>query len=139
MMIKLSICAETVEEFSAKITELSAMFSPNTAYIKTPAEPVPVVPAPVPAPIPVASTPAPAPAPVPVAPAPAPAPVVPTAPAPTYDLETLARACGQLVDAKRDAEVKGLLAQYGISALTDLRPEYYGAFAAALRQMGAVI
>ena len=103
------------------------------------------VPMPQPAPAPVA---APQPAAVPTAqvPAPAPAPVAtPEQPAPvpttqqTYTMEQLAVAATQLVDAGRREELVGLLGQFGVQALTALPKEQYGAFATALRQMGAKI
>lgn len=161
-MITLSFAAETMEELCEKLSSMNSFFSldaqtahvpqniGNAAPVPTPA-PVPVPAAAVPASFPAATVSA-APVSAPVAPVPAPAapvPVVPTppavpptAPAPAYDLDTLARACGQLVDAGRLEQVQALMAQYGIEAgqgLTSMRPEYYGAFAAALRQMGVTI
>lgn len=77
---------------------------------------------------------------VPTAPA---APVQPPAPAAvptaaqTYTLDQLAVAATQLVDAGRREELVQLLQQFGVQALTALPKEQYGAFATALRQMGA--
>ena len=89
--------------------------------------------------------PAPAPVtPIPVAqPTPTPEPqtpvvAVPTA-APTYTMEQLAVAATQLVDAGRREELVQLLQQFGVQALTALPKEQYGAFATALRQMGAKV
>lgn len=70
--------------------------------------------------------------------APAPAPAVPTT-AQTYTKDQLAVAATQLVDAGRREELVQLLSQFGVSALTQLPKEQYGAFATALRQMGAKI
>jgi hypothetical protein len=84
-----------------------------------------------------------------MAPAVAPAPVqpAPTAPstnqvpttAPTYSLDDLARAASQLMDAGKQQECLGLLNQFQVKGLRDIKPEQYGAFATALRQMGAKI
>lgn len=65
--------------------------------------------------------------------------MVPTANAPTYTLEQLAVAATPLTDAGRQQELIGLLAQFGVQALTHLPKEQYGAFATALRGMGAKI
>ncbi len=76
------------------------------------------------------------------APAPNPAPAVtPTVPTATtaYTLEQLAVAATQLVDAGRRSELVQLLSTYGVAALTALPKEHYGAFATALRGMGAKI
>ena len=107
-----------------------------------------------PTPVPVAETPV---TPItPVAPTPAPiaetpvthvipatpivtvAPVVPTA-APQYTLEMIANAGTSLLDAGKISELTGLLAKYGIEALTSLDPSMYGAMAMDLRALGAQI
>ena len=103
-------------------------------------QPAPVaapVPAPQPAAAPTAQVPAPAPAPAPAATPEQPAPVPTTQQ--TYTMEQLAVAATQLVDAGRREELVGLLGQFGVQALTALPKEQYGAFATALRQMGAKI
>ena len=69
--------------------------------------------------------------------APAAAPTAPTAVPPAYTLAQLQTASGPLIDAGKNAELQALLAQFGISALTGLPEEQYGAFATALRQLGA--
>lgn len=93
------------------------------------------------------------PAPVPTAPAPTvQAPAAPpvtstftTAPGavPTtetsYTFDQLAVAATQLVDAGQQPAVVGLLGQFGVQALTQLPKEQYGAFATALRGLGARI
>lgn len=83
---------------------------------------------------------------VPVASAPMAAPVAPppaAVAAPTaarqYDFKELQLAATSLCDAgKRDA-VMALLGQFQIKALSGLSPEQYGAFATALRGLGAKI
>lgn len=63
---------------------------------------------------------------------------VPTS-APTYELNDLAVAATQLVDAGRREELVQLLSSFGVQALTALPQEQYGAFATKLREMGAKI
>lgn len=65
------------------------------------------------------------------------APVAPVAAAPAFVMEDLARAASQLMDAGKQQDLLGLLAQFGVQALTQLPKERYGEFATALRQMGA--
>ncbi len=66
-----------------------------------------------------------------------PTPAAPVAATPTYAMEDLARAASQLMDAGRQQDLLGLLAQFGVQALTQLPKERYGEFATVLRQMGA--
>lgn len=70
--------------------------------------------------------------------APASAAAVPTA-GTSYTLDQLARAAITLVDSGRQADLQQLLAQFGVEALPVLSKEQYGAFATALRGMGAQI
>lgn len=82
-----------------------------------------------------------APAQVPVQPPAQPAPTqqeVPTS-QPTYDMDDLSRAAMTLMDTGRQDELRKLLAQFGVQSLPDLPQEQYGAFATALRGMGAKI
>lgn len=74
---------------------------------------------------------------VPVANAPV-ASAVPTG-APTYTLDMIARAGAALVDAGKMDALCGLLAKYGVEALTALNPAQYGNFANDLRALGAQI
>lgn len=114
---------------------------------QTPAPAVAPVSAPAPAP---AATPVPvAPAPVAATPSPAPiaqpTPTLPVAspaaqPAPTalvtYTVEQLAAAAMQLKDQNRLPDLQALLAQFGVMALTQLKPEQLNPFAAALQGLG---
>jgi hypothetical protein len=59
--------------------------------------------------------------------------------APSYDLNQLAAAAGQLIDAGKLSEVQQLLASFGVPALTNLPPQQFGAFATKLRELGAKI
>ena len=110
-----------------------APLSATPAQTVAPVANVPVAPAVVqqaaPAVAPVAQAPI---AQVPVAPA------VPTG-APTYTLEMIARAGTALVDAGKMDALCGLLAKYGVEALTALDPAQYGNFANDLRALGAQI
>ena len=63
---------------------------------------------------------------------------VPVTP-PAYTMDQLAVAATQLVDAGRREALVGLINTFGVSALTALAPEHYGAFATHLRTMGAKI
>ena len=56
-----------------------------------------------------------------------------------YKLDDIARAAMSLMDSGRQAELQGLLAQFGVDALPLLPQAQYGAFATALRGMGAQI
>ena len=66
-----------------------------------------------------------------------------TAPVPTstpgYVLDDLARAAITLMDSGRQNDLVNLLAQFGVDSLPALPKEQYGAFATALRGMGAQI
>lgn len=64
------------------------------------------------------------------------APVAPTA-APTYTLEQISKAGADLAAAGKTPQLLGLLQQFGIQAVNMLPKEQYGAFATALRGMGA--
>ena len=63
----------------------------------------------------------------------------PSAPAPQYTLDAIAKAGSALVDAGRISEVTALLAKYGVDILTALDPSKYGEFATDLRALGAQI
>ena len=79
----------------------------------------------------------------PAAPAAPAAPTAPAAPVPTtqvsYKPDDLARAAMSLMDSGRQPDLISLLGQFGVVSIPDLRPEQYGAFATALRGMGAQI
>ncbi len=78
---------------------------------------------------------------VPTAPAGAAAPVqvsVPTS-THTYTPDELAGAAMQLMDSGRQNELLLLLQQFGVNSIPALQPPQYGAFATALRDMGAQI
>lgn len=72
------------------------------------------------------------------APAPAAAPVPLAAPQ-SYTLEQLSVAAAPLLDAGKLQELQDLLRTFGVDAMTSLYPTQYGAFATALRGLGAKI
>lgn len=69
--------------------------------------------------------------------APAPAPVPSTAP--TYKRDDLARAAASVVDAGKQPELMQVLASFGAASLPEIPADQYGAFATALRGLGAQI
>lgn len=113
----------------------------QTPVQKMPTAPVaPTAPAAPPAPAAPAAPPVPA---APAAPTAPVAPATPAAPVPTtqvsYKPDDLARAAMSLMDSGRQPDLIALLGQFGVVSIPDLRPEQYGAFATALRGMGAQI
>lgn len=127
---------------------------PVSAYPATPVaahvSPAPVNPTPGPAPTTAAPVAAPSPSPTPVTNAPTagptsaapgntPAPAVPVTGAPAYTLDQISRAGASLVDAGKMQQLLELLGRYGVQAVTQLKPEQYGAFATELRALGAQI
>lgn len=63
---------------------------------------------------------------------------VPTA-SPSYTLEELGRAGVTLMESGKKAELEALVASFGVASLQQLPEAQYGAFATALRSMGAPI
>lgn len=118
-------------------TQATVQAAPAPAAVPVPtAAPAPAA-TPVPAAVPVSQA-----APAYAAPtavvAPAAQAAVPTS-TPQYKLDDLARAAMALLDSGRQADLQGLLARFGVDALPRLPQEQYGAFATALREMGAQI
>ena len=120
------------------------------APVAAPVSLAPVNPTPGPAPTMVAPVVAPSPSPTPVTNAPTagptsaapgntPAPAVPVTGAPAYTLDQISRAGASLVDAGKMQQLLELLGRYGVQAVTQLKPEQYGAFATELRALGAQI
>ena len=58
---------------------------------------------------------------------------------PSYTADELSRAAITLMDAGRQNELIGLLQQFGVMSVPALRPDQFGAFATALRGLGAQI
>lgn len=59
--------------------------------------------------------------------------------APSYTLDSLSVAAMTLMDRGMQQQLQQLLAGYGVASLPELPKELYGAFATALRGMGAQI
>lgn len=82
----------------------------------------------------------PVPTPVPVA---EPVPQVAPAPAPTqtikYSVQQLAVAAMQLKDQGRIADLQGLLVQFGVASMVELKDDQLDAFAQALRGLGVTL
>lgn len=57
----------------------------------------------------------------------------------SYTSDDLARAAMTLMDKGMQAQLQQLLSQFGVQSLPELPPEQFGAFATALRGMGAQI
>ena len=68
-------------------------------------------------------------------------PTAPTAPGPAYTLDQIGKAGAELIGMNpgKMAELTALLQQFGIPAITELKPEQFGPFATALRGLGARI
>lgn len=66
-------------------------------------------------------------------------PMVPTAAAPTYNRDQIMTAGAALIDAGKINELMGLLNNFGVQAVTQLKQEQLGAFATELRALGAQI
>ena len=66
---------------------------------------------------------------------------VPLAQAPTFTQADIAKAGAELFTTRPDLQpqVMALLGQYGCQSVMDLKPEQFGAFATALRGLGAKI
>ena len=117
---------------------------PQQDSAAVPVQPQPAAPQQAPA----ASVQQPMPAPAPVAPMPAPATTaqpntpaagVPLAQPPKYTVDQIMAAGAQLMDAGKVNDLMNLLHSFGVQAVMDLKPEQLGAFATALRDMGAKI
>ena len=120
----LELCAGKAEHTVKPTAEIAPQVTPAPAVA-----PMPVVPA-----VPVSQ---PAPVPVPEIPAVAAAPV-PTE-THTYTRDDLSGAAALLMDQGKQNELRGLLAQFGVNSLIRLPEEQFGAFAVALRGLGAAI
>lgn len=137
--------AEAINNLVAAIGGAKQIQTAAPAPAQTPAP----VPNPAPAAAPVAANPpfaqpgvpvAPA-QPVPSAPAPGnvPVPNVPLAEPPKYTVDQIMAAGATLMDAGKVNELISLLHSFGVQAVMDLKPEQLGAFATAMRELGAKI
>lgn len=67
------------------------------------------------------------------------APGVPLAQPPQYTFDQIMAAGAMLMDAGKVNDLMNLLHSFGVQAVMDLKPEQLGAFATALRNLGAKI
>lgn len=121
--MELTIKITGLDNLAAALNNLAAAIADERKQ-PTMAQPAPVQPAPV--------------QPAPVQPAPVQPTPVPTT-ATTYTLDDLARAAMTLMDSGKQVDLQQLLAKFGVEALPLLPQQHYGAFATALREMGAQI
>lgn len=68
-----------------------------------------------------------------------PTPSVPLAAPPQYTIDQIMTAGATLMDAGKVNELLNLLHSFGVQAVMDLKPEQLGAFATAMRDLGAKI
>lgn len=127
----------TAMEPPAPVPVSAPVSTPNAITPTTGAAPTAAAPAPAPGPSPAPVTTAPVAGPTYTAPGSTSAPTT----APSYTVEQLQKAGGDLItaDPNKMPQLMGLLQQFGVPAVTGLKPEQYGAFATALRGIGAVI
>ena len=95
--------------------------------------PVPVTPVQEPTPAPVPTAPVAGPVPTTVAPAPAPTQTI------KYTVQQLAVAAMQLKDQGRITDLQGLLVQFGVASMVELKDDQLDAFAQALRGLGVTL
>lgn len=75
----------------------------------------------------------------PALPATSAAPAVPVAPPPQFTQDQIMQAGAKLMDAGKANELIALLRSFNVRAVMDLKPEQIGAFATAMRELGAEI
>lgn len=123
---------------NAAVVQSIAPVTPTTVPA-TPGAPAMPIGVPTAAAAPVQNVPTAVPA-VPTAPAPAaPAPAAVPTSAPTFTMEQISRAGTMLIDMGKMNDLMALLTRHGVAAITQLKPESYGAVATELRALGAQI
>lgn len=131
-MLEMKVTIEAADLAAAINNLAAAMGGANTAPESKPVKMV----------APAAAMPAPVVPAAPPAPAAAmgyPAPGVPLAAPPQYTVDQIMAAGAALVDAGKVNELMSLLHSFGVQAVMDLKPEQLGAFATAMRDLGARI
>ena len=140
--VKVTITApelsEAINNLAAAIGGKAAQSAPATTPVAQQI-PTPVSAEPVTLQMPVQTVPMAAPAPVANAPVSYPVPSVPLAPPPQYTVDQIMAAGATLMDAGKVNELMNLLHSFGVQAVMDLKPEQLGAFATAMRELGAKI
>lgn len=139
MEVKITIEAPDLAASILKLAEAIASSPTPAPAPAAPVSPAPTAAAPV-SPAPVTPTQTPAPTATPPAPTAGQTSAAPgNTPAPAYTLDQISRAGASLVDAGEMQQLLELLGRYSVQAVTQLKPEQYGAFAAELRGLGAQI
>lgn len=141
-MLEVKVTIEAAELAAAINNLASAMGASAGASVAPAMRPMSAVAEQIPVPAPMAPMPAPM-APV-ASPAPAavvscPAPSVPLAAPPQYTVDQIMAAGATLMDSGKVMELMNLLHSFGVQAVMDLKPEQLGAFATAMRDLGARI
>lgn len=134
-MIEIKITGENAADVLAQIAQLTAgKLTQETKFAAAPNVPTAQAPVPAPAQAPVMNAPSMA---APVAQAPA----VPTTAAPSITLEQLGKAGADLITANPGMvqPLTALLQQFNVPSVQALRPDQIGAFATAMRGLGAKI
>lgn len=139
-MLEVRVTIEAAE-LAAAINNLAAAMNgakpiPTGAVATQAPAPAPAKPNPMPAPAAPVAPPAPA---APAAQMNYPAPSVPLAAPPQYTVDQIMAAGATLMDAGKVNELMNLLHSFGVQAVMDLKPEQLGAFATAMRDLGAKI
>lgn len=137
-MLEVKVTIEAAE-LAAAVNNLAAAMNgakPIPTGAAATQAPAPAMPNPMPAPTAPVSPPAPA---APAAQMNYPAPSVPLAAPPQYTVDQIMAAGATLMDAGKVNELMNLLHSFGVQAVMDLKPEQLGAFATAMRDLGAKI
>jgi hypothetical protein len=139
-MLEIKVTVEATELVNALNNLAAAMSGAKANFIPTGLTAAPqtayTAPAAVTAPTPPITPPVATPA---ANPAQYPAPGVPLAQPPTFTREQIMYAGSTLADAGKTQELINLLHTFGVQAVTELKQEQLGAFATAMREMGAKI
>ena len=144
--LEASALAEALNNLASAICKTKEQDAPATLVTPTvqQEQPAPVIapqavvaPAPAPAPTAVVSAPQVAQVQAPIAPQTV--STVPLAQAPQYTAEQIMSAGAALMDAGKSGDLINLLHNFGVQAVTELKAEQYGAFATAMRGLGAKI
>lgn len=140
-MLEVKVTIEAAELAAAINNLASAMGASAGASVAPAMRPMSAVAEQIHVPTPMAPMPAPMAPVAPPAPAAAvscPAPSVPLAP-PQYTVDQIMAAGATLMDSGKVMELMNLLHSFGVQAVMDLKPEQLGAFATAMRDLGARI
>lgn len=132
LTIEAADLAAAINNLAAAISGTKSTSAEKAVTMPTPTAPTPVTAMPTPV--------VPAAPPVPTAPSMNyPMPSVPLAAPPKYTVDQIMAAGATLMDSGKVNELMNLLHSFGVQAVMDLKPEQLGAFATAMRDLGARI